>query len=941
MTYAKPEYVVGTEVPFHSVRKFICTWVSDFVSMNQATVRAFSWGVHICRPIYKLAKMKLGIEAAPRNGSEIVNASSAMPAKRDVGANMSDTGTEVRIGYNGAVPECKGGGNVRSPSKPVDQRHQPARFRLAKIREWPGRGLNPARLGGRLAWMYHSPSLPRRRTGFKSRRSHSRVLACGNRAGGFSRVSLVSPHPCIPALGPHPHWLSRPPHSTTANNTFTVGERPVPNWLCRRLTSKYIQALIGERSSNMSLTSVASFCWRARQFHLCICHVFCGEDAGFGDGSAQAHGASGVGWPTRCRRVVGSCPGASDGADPQSHWEFVNKSLSLPEVEEYPGSRTSAVILKKKELEVAVNELYLICSAYCTTITCNVRGFDLLAASRRCCAVASPSGLVRVRRLRKVASVAVKNRASSPVRDPASNAWASAGERRGGRNTMMIFLRTARAPLQRCARGHYRDLRDVTQGRWPAYLKLFCAFATAKRRGRKDETATRIKCAIAPKRKALNWRAVFSCTSPCPPPTWANRARFPVGSLPDSRMWESCPDDAAGRRIFPGDLPFTPLLHSGAAPCTLSSQDLAVESCPNLSAPFRIRWNARAGETGDPRVNSPTCGFDYHMRKSANQNRFAYVGGDCAQPPATLTDLIRAAQMDWVLRPEDDLSTLITSMLRCFRDLCSVHGGHTRRRTDSQLFRRLRPILRALPVTERDLIARELKPADLTTVVWRYFYPASEGNVLPRNKQNKIRPSPLESLCCTRPKRERGLGIHTGCTERHATHPNVSLQCVYCRAQRASFMANQMTGGSVARGGLLQGKLALDVCCTLLLASLHCRHTTRVIEPLLLACEWLECIQIPQAARRILAPAACTENRCRAVSGTWPRGQSVGSQIKKRSSRCCFPSVLEMSAMQATITADGAGCYLWSRGYLTRRRLPEGGCSSGVLPFFKVAEIVQ
>ncbi|KAJ8887830.1 hypothetical protein PR048_014048 [Dryococelus australis] len=33
----------------------------------------------------------------------------------------------------GAMPECKGGGNGRSPRKPTDQRHRPARFPLAKI----------------------------------------------------------------------------------------------------------------------------------------------------------------------------------------------------------------------------------------------------------------------------------------------------------------------------------------------------------------------------------------------------------------------------------------------------------------------------------------------------------------------------------------------------------------------------------------------------------------------------------------------------------------------------------------------------------------------------------------------------------------------------------------------------------------------------------------
>ncbi|KAJ8885880.1 hypothetical protein PR048_012086 [Dryococelus australis] len=43
---------------------------------------------------------------------------------------------------NQAVLECKVGGNSRSPRKPVDKRHCPARIPHAKIREWPDRGIN-------------------------------------------------------------------------------------------------------------------------------------------------------------------------------------------------------------------------------------------------------------------------------------------------------------------------------------------------------------------------------------------------------------------------------------------------------------------------------------------------------------------------------------------------------------------------------------------------------------------------------------------------------------------------------------------------------------------------------------------------------------------------------------------------------------------------------
>ncbi|KAJ8876051.1 hypothetical protein PR048_023959 [Dryococelus australis] len=49
----------------------------------------------------------------------------------------------VKRGEYGAPSECKDMGNGRYARKHTDQRHRMARFSLAKIREWPGRGLNP------------------------------------------------------------------------------------------------------------------------------------------------------------------------------------------------------------------------------------------------------------------------------------------------------------------------------------------------------------------------------------------------------------------------------------------------------------------------------------------------------------------------------------------------------------------------------------------------------------------------------------------------------------------------------------------------------------------------------------------------------------------------------------------------------------------------------
>ncbi|KAJ8890224.1 hypothetical protein PR048_009732 [Dryococelus australis] len=75
------------------------------------------------------------------------------------------------------------------------------------------------------------------------------------------------------------------------------------------------------------------------------------------------------------------------------------------------------------------------------------------------------------------------------------------------------------------------------------------------------------------------------------------------GSIPGGvRMCESCPDDAAVRRVFLGDLPFPPPLHSGAAPYTprfslIGSQELDVHIYPNLFANLNER--GRASRKGD------------------------------------------------------------------------------------------------------------------------------------------------------------------------------------------------------------------------------------------------------------------------------------------------------------------------------------------------------
>ncbi|KAJ8875154.1 hypothetical protein PR048_023047 [Dryococelus australis] len=91
-----------------------------------------------------------------------------MPARPDRAATDGTGSCNI-------IEEVAGRGHIRyeSPSKPADQRHRPARFPHAKIREWRGWGLNPVRLGRRRASVhtrvnvdpYRSTSLTQARHG--------------------------------------------------------------------------------------------------------------------------------------------------------------------------------------------------------------------------------------------------------------------------------------------------------------------------------------------------------------------------------------------------------------------------------------------------------------------------------------------------------------------------------------------------------------------------------------------------------------------------------------------------------------------------------------------------------------------------------------------------------------------------------------------------------
>ncbi|KAJ8881180.1 hypothetical protein PR048_017653 [Dryococelus australis] len=75
-----------------------------------------------------------------------------------------------------AGPECMSGGNGRSPRKPADHRHRPARFPREEIREWPRRKMSRGGVVVRL---------------LASHRGEPGLIP-GGVAPGFSHVGIVS-----------------------------------------------------------------------------------------------------------------------------------------------------------------------------------------------------------------------------------------------------------------------------------------------------------------------------------------------------------------------------------------------------------------------------------------------------------------------------------------------------------------------------------------------------------------------------------------------------------------------------------------------------------------------------------------------------------------------------------------------------------------------------
>ncbi|KAJ8871133.1 hypothetical protein PR048_027437 [Dryococelus australis] len=112
---------------------------------------------------------------------------------------------------------CKGGGNWRSPIKPADQRHRPARFPRVKIRERLRGESNPVRPGG-LDKHYSHTALANR---VQSPAGSLRIFACRNRAAGRCRWSagFFRGSPVSPALAFRRCSILSPLHTSSDLNT--------------------------------------------------------------------------------------------------------------------------------------------------------------------------------------------------------------------------------------------------------------------------------------------------------------------------------------------------------------------------------------------------------------------------------------------------------------------------------------------------------------------------------------------------------------------------------------------------------------------------------------------------------------------------------------------------------------------------------------------------
>ncbi|KAJ8890295.1 hypothetical protein PR048_009803 [Dryococelus australis] len=215
-----------------------------------------------------------------------------------------------------------------------------------------------------------------------------------------------------------------------------------------------------------------------------------------------------------------------------------------------------------------------------------------------------------------------------------------------------------------------RRRTDIT----PADLEHFSAFETEKRWSEKGDTATSIKCAIAAKRKAPNWRAV-QCITRHPP----RRAGFDFrrGRSPDILTWDNrggrCHWSAKRRlRVQQvGLVPTTGLLSERDALSRLgahshrraSTAGAAVRDCPALTTPLyavhepakvievsmKQRRNERAGKTGDPEETRrptalsgtiPTCEDPGVARPGIGHGSLCWEASRLtAQPPQPLSEL--------------------------------------------------------------------------------------------------------------------------------------------------------------------------------------------------------------------------------------------------------------------------------------------------------------
>ncbi|KAJ8895331.1 hypothetical protein PR048_000657 [Dryococelus australis] len=120
----------------------------------------------------------------------------------------------------------------------------------------------------------------------------------------------------------------------------------------------------------------------------------------------------------------------------------------------------------------------------------------------------------------------------------------------------------------------------------------------------------------------------------------ANRVRFPVGSLPDFRKWESCPDDVAGKLEFSGISRF-PRPYVSAS---LRTHIASLHRRQNLSTPLHCRLTYNLTQTNTdvlPKIRTQSLAHPVSVAHQPTASREVGSLGDCQGQNEAMTAQFR------------------------------------------------------------------------------------------------------------------------------------------------------------------------------------------------------------------------------------------------------------------------------------------------------------